>query len=362
METTRFTTKMFIALAAAAFGLSAAPAEAQDSTVYRYASSLYYFWFPALSQPLYVDLVGHGLNGRSFNGKLLDGHTVVAVSLGDVQLQNGQHKDLELVGTVFGLEHGSDKAKGSDKGKEKGNAKNDDNAKAKLNKNQVIAAPGLIFRATLDDGDEVLLRVESVEATAAGTEGYLRYVVTYASENGWVPLCGTDEAGLPGRAVPLNGRWNYQEGVDDGGDFLEDEDTFTFACEGHVLAKCVDMGYPPWAQGKLCTADGKNCMSTTLAPWHQACTRLMRADFCGDGTSWTQDGTMVSVHDGIGIRSDQDAWALEAEWDENGARCAVRDRLTVGLEPPCMAALDLPTCGDPLNMTTGTRLVSEVPL
>ncbi len=348
MDTNCPTTKLLTALTATLFSLGAAPAEALYSTVYRYDSSIYYFWYPTLSQPLYVDLVGHGLNGRSFNGKLLDGHSVVAVRLDGVQLPSGQQKDLTLVGTVFGIDHGQDKDQGKNL--------------AKLSKNQVVGAPGIVFHATLDDGDDVLLRVESVETSEAGPQAYLRYVVTYASESGWMPLCGGDAAGNPGRAVPLNGRWNYQEGVSGGGDFLADDDIFTFACEGHVLAKCVDMGYPPWAQGKLCDANRKNCVSSTLAPWHQACTRLMRADFCGDGTSWTQDGTMVSVHDGIGIRADQDSWSLEAEWDENGARCAARDRINANLDPPCMAALNLPTCGDPLNMTTGTRLVSEVPL
>ena len=348
MNTNCPTTKLLTALTAAVLSLGAAPAVAQTSTVYRSSTMDYYYWFPTFTQPIYIDLVGHGLNGRSFNGKLLDGHTVVAVKLDGVQLQSGQQKDLTLVDTLFGLDHGQDKNQGK-------------NA-PKLAKSQAVAAPGLVFHATLDDGDDVLLRIDSVEPATTGPNSYLRYVVTYASESGWVPLCGTDESGNLGRAVPLNGRWNYEQGVSGGGDFVSDDDIFTFACEGHVLAKCVAMGYPPWANGKLCDADGKHCTAGTLAPWHQACTRLLRADFCGDGTSWTLDGTGILVRDGVGIRGEQDQGALEAEWDENGARCAVRERITTDLEPPCMAALALPTCGDPANMSSGTRLVSEIPL
>lgn len=346
MKTTRHNRPLLAALALASVGLWATPASAQ-STLLRYDSSWLSYWYPAPSQPLYIDLVGHGLNGRSFNGKTLDGHLVTAVSLTNAVLPSGQVHDLELVDTQFGLAEGAAPAVGK--------------AKAKLNKNKVVAPVGLVLSASLDDGDQVLLRVDAVAPASAASTAYLRYLVSYAGEGGWQPLCGHDADGQPVYAIPLNGQWDYREGVQGGGDFLNIAKTFTFACEGHVLAKCVDMGYAPWADGKLCDAQGQHCTATTLAPWHQACTRAMRADYCGDGLSWTQDGTMVAVFDGIGIRADQDAWQLEAEWDEHGARCAVRDRIPQGIEPPCLAALELPTCGQPMRFADGTRLMSEVP-
>ncbi len=60
-----------------------------------------------------------------------------------------------------------------------------------------------------------------------------------------------------------------------------------------VLSKCVDLGYPPWTQGQLCDTAGKYCTPTTLAPWHQACPRLIRADYNGDGVPWTGNGTTL---------------------------------------------------------------------
>lgn len=349
MKTTRQNRPLLAALALAFVSLWAVPASAQYSLT-RYDSSFLSYWYPATSQPLYLDLVGHGLNGRSFNGKLLDGRMVSSVSLDNVLLQNGKGHDLELVDTQFGLSQGNSQKGG--KGK----------AQAKLSQNKLVAAPGLIFTAMLDDGDQVLLRVESVAAAGAPSPSYLRYVVSYAGENGWQSLCQSGDDGQPGFAIPLNGQWDYREGVQGGGDFLADSASFTFACEGHVLAKCVDMGYAPWADGKLCDSNGKHCVSANLAPWHQACTRAMRADYCGDGRSWTLDGTLVAVRDGIGIRTDMDSWGLEAEWDQNGARCAVRDRIPQGVKPPCLSELEKPSCGEPKSFSGGALLVTEVPL
>jgi hypothetical protein len=367
MKTTRQNRPLLAALALAFVSLWAAPASAQFNLL-RYDSSFFSYWYPAPTQPLYIDLVGHGLNGRSFNGKLLDGRMVSSVSLDDVVLQNGKVHDLELVDTQFGLAQGDSqkgckgKDKDNDKDNDKGKGKGKGKGKDKLSQNKLIAAPGLIFTATLDDGDQVLLRVESVAAADASSPSYLRYVVSYAGENGWQPLCQSGDDGQPGFAIPLNGQWDYREGVEGGGDFLANSQTFTFACEGHVLAKCVDMGYAPWADGKLCDSNGKHCVAANLAPWHQACTRAMRADYCGDGRSWTLDGTLVAVRDGIGIRSDTDSWGLEAEWDQNGARCAMRDRIPLGVEPPCLSELEKLSCGEPKSFSDGALLITEVPL
>lgn len=356
MKTTRPTALLQSALTVALLGLATAPASAQTSTdLLRFSTYVYYSWYPIYTQPVYGDLVGHGLNGRSFNGKVLDDRYVASVSLDSVILPAGMTKDLVLVGTEFSA------AKGSDKEKDNSKSGNKVNKVSKANKTNALPSTGLIFSGALDDGDEVLLRVDGVEAGLSGGTEVLRYAVFYAAEGGWAPLCGLDGAGKPVLAIPLSGAWDYRQGVPGGGDFLPGDDKFTFACEGYVLSKCVDMGYPPWAQGKLCDTDGKHCTTTTLAPWHQACTRLMRADYCGDGVSWTENGTLVAAHDGIGIRLDKNDWSLEAEWDEYGARCAVRDRIPTGVAPTCMAALETADCGSGEHLAGDTLLMSEVP-
>jgi beta-glucanase (GH16 family) len=55
-----------------------------------------------------------------------------------------------------------------------------------------------------------------------------------------------------------------------------------------------------------------------LADYHEACVRLIRADFCGDGVSWTEDGTLINVYDDLGVQLDEAEWGVEAAWSRDG--------------------------------------------
>ncbi len=299
-------------------------------------SSELLFFFPLPRFLLSVDLVGRGLNGMSLNGKALDDRMLTEVSLKSVRMADGKKKNLDLTATSF------------------------TGSKLDLAKSRKEMV-GATFAGILDDGDSLLLRVTAVEPST-GTTPFLRYAVAYPADGAWQPLCGLDDAGAAVLAIPLEGTWDYRQGVEEGGSWNEDDKAFTFACEGFVLAKCVDMGYAPWIQGKMCIGDQPKmkCRQTSLAAHHQACARMLRADFCGDGSSYTSDGTWVNAYDGLGIRNDSENWPLEAEWDANGARCAVRERLhSAGFEPPCMDRLASPDCGDLAHFEKGTLVISE---
>ena len=56
---------------------------------------------------------------------------------------------------------------------------------------------------------------------------------------------------------------------------------------------------------------------------------MLRADFCGDGTSHTQDGTGVNLWDDPGIQQKAytPLWLFEAEWGVGGATCVSTSRL-----------------------------------
>jgi hypothetical protein len=291
-------------------------------------SSELLYWSSILPRDLAMELIGRGLNGQALNGKDLDGRVVVAVSLEDVKAPKGGKNTLKLSGTRFP---------------------------------GVKDAIGYVFQGRLDDGDTLPLRIDAMTLAGEGTDVFARYSVSYPSEAGWVPLCGVDDDGAPVAAVPLEGRWDYRQGVAGGGAWIPDAHAFTFACEGYVLAKCVDLGYKPWAVGRICDteAKGQPCVKATLRPFHQACTRALRADYCGDGTSHTHDGVTLSLYDGIGIRVDSEPLILEAEWTGAGARCVAALRAD-GDAPACLADLVDPACGDPERFEQGTLLMTEV--
>jgi hypothetical protein len=86
---------------------------------------------------------------------------------------------------------------------------------------------------------------------------------------------------------------------------------------------------------------------------------MLRADYCGDGISHTEDGVMINVYDGLGIRVDSMDWQIEAEWSDDGAVCAARERLDL-LTPSCSNDLGRDACGDPAHFDDVTLLISEV--
>src|SRR5207244_135325 len=67
-----------------------------------------------------------------------------------------------------------------------------------------------------------------------------------------------------------------------------------------------------------------------LKDYHQACTRMARADYCGNGTSHTVEGNLIDMYDNLGIRTrsvtaergvDPSLLSFEAAWGPDGAYC-----------------------------------------
>ncbi len=312
-----------------------------------------YSYFPSIYFPnvntIFAAMLGRELNGTTLNGKVLDNHWVVGVSLEDVELPNGKIQTLALTATRFrSLPTSSASFFGHSQGR--------------LLRNRQLE--GALFMGVLDDGDTISLRIDDVVRSWSGTTfGLSFYEISYPTDEAWQPMCGVDEDGEPILAIPLNDLWNYQEGVTGGGSRIENDDAFTFACVGHVLEKCVEMGYRPWLPGLMCSTDENemnSCDWISLADHHQTCTRVLRADYCGDGISHTIDGTMISVYDNIGIRWDGQDWPFEAEWTPEGARCVKQERIEELEETPeCLSDLLLEDCGNRSHFETGTLLMSE---
>jgi hypothetical protein len=139
----------------------------------------------------------------------------------------------------------------------------------------------------------------------------------------WQPACRAD---LDGRsvAIPLAATWNPH------GDRVASSALFTFGCTTGVIAKCYRWGYRPWVTGY-----------GDLAAMHWACTRLARADYCGDGVSHTHDGTWINLWDNLpppGPIQQHGASPLkgmhfEAAWNTEGAVCLSRTRWKSDMKP-----------------------------
>jgi hypothetical protein len=208
------------------------------------------------------------------------------------------------------------------------------------------------FLGNLGDGSQVTLRVEGMTPGAGASEDVWTYRVSYQSpaDGQWYPIC-RDASGQPADAIAVAGYWDYRQGMPGvGGGKYEDPRVFTFACEGAAIAKCIRFGYKPWA-----SAGG-----VSLAAHHQACTRLIRADYCGDGTSHTVNGQWVNLYDAVGVQQDTETWGMEAEWGTGGALCFT-DHNRAHAPVSCPDAPKKTQCGTAESFSSGTLLRSETP-
>ena len=96
---------------------------------------------------------------------------------------------------------------------------------------------------------------------------------------------------------------------------------FTLTCTAGANGKCVRFGYRPWATTPAGVA---------LAPFHAACTRMVRADYGGDGHGWTLTGTAIDLWDTLGIQQPETGdkvMPFEAGWKPDGAVCVAHPRV-----------------------------------
>lgn len=142
----------------------------------------------------------------------------------------------------------------------------------------------------------------------------------------WQPLCLTD-LGMATEAILIADAWNPATGARIAGPV---SDLVTLACRDAAIGKCVEWGYHPWE----------------LGDYHDACTRLVRADYCGDGTAHTVDGLTIHVLDEIGVQEAEpgSTYAVEAEWGPDGATCL--NESNTRLSAPSLDC-ELPACDEP---------------
>lgn len=169
------------------------------------------------------------------------------------------------------------------------------------------ALRGARLRVHDERGREALVRIDEVlrDPLVPGSALQLFALSRYEpSSQRWRPFCTPGPSGRPLALAVRRG------------------DEVAFSCTSGATGKCIRIGYYPWAVGP----DG-----ASLRPFHEACVKMMRADYCGDGTPYTRAGTPVAWIDRAGMIP---AWEpraraslrVEAVWGPEGAICLRRVR------------------------------------
>jgi hypothetical protein len=205
---------------------------------------------------------------------------------------------------------------------------------------------GSQWTGTLSTGGTIKLRIDSaLQGTGTNADLWF-YGVSYQTSTGWSPLCGVDGGGVPIKAVPFAGYYSSTAG--DLAKYNPSSTQFSWGCRGKTVAKCVELGYKPFK--------GRTSQM-------QTCVRALRADYCGNGKSYTVDGTLLNIYDKVGIQLDTEAWTPEAEWATSGAVCinsskAARYQTTAAVDTACVIKVaSSSNCG--VGWTKPTALIID---
>ncbi|MGH6936132.1 MAG: ADYC domain-containing protein [Methylocella sp.] len=186
--------------------------------------------------------------------------------------------------------------------------------------------PGTLLVLGDGTGRQRRIRIDGIERDAKDPAGE---VVLYAlseqdpGTGAWRNLCLPDPEGRR-LGFPLAGAFMSD------GRYEASHAGILLTCTGGAEGKCVRFGYKPWGFGPN---------DISLAPYYQACVRLVRADYCGDGIGHTRDNTPIDIFDAIGIQRDEPApeMTFEAAWRADGAVCVRHTRLPDVLDSAALA-------------------------
>ncbi|MCA9653487.1 MAG: hypothetical protein H6712_12535 [Myxococcales bacterium] len=129
------------------------------------------------------------------------------------------------------------------------------------------------------------------------------------------------------------------------------------ACRSGAVGKSISWGYSPW---------------THDVQTHELATRMVRADYCGTGTSYTEVGTAIWVESTLvaqdSVSPDPLIYDVEAVWniDTSSAACVTWPRLAANqVNAPgfgCPGAGALPECGVEHFNDPGALILTHAPL
>ena len=257
-----------------------------------------------------ISVNGISVNGISVNGTSLNGISVNGISVNGISVNGISVNGISVNGTALnGISVNGISVNGTD-------------------------FVGATMSALLSNGGTLAMRVDSASALTGDNADVLGYAVSMQADDGWHPACGTEPDGSPVLALVVPGTWNLANGA-----WSDDGQAFSLACRHASVAKCVEFGYKSWLG---------------FSDHHHACVRMLRADYCGDGTPHTITGTLINLYDNAGVQSDTESWPVDAEWGPDGALCVNHNR--GGSQPSCYAAKYSASCG---SFDNGALLVDE---
>ncbi|HEY0136569.1 MAG TPA: ADYC domain-containing protein [Nannocystis sp.] len=131
----------------------------------------------------------------------------------------------------------------------------------------------------------------------------------------WTPAC--KESVDPITGLPVGTKAVVYDDIEvdtKTGKISERESSLYLACITGAVGKAGNWGYPAWEIGH-------EDFTTSV--------RMVRADYCGDGVSWTTIGSSLQAKDVFKYRDFSNAnGATEAMWGEKGALCLGTPRWT----------------------------------
>jgi hypothetical protein len=204
------------------------------------------------------------------------------------------------------------------------------------------------------DGKGVRVRIDGVERDPDARNGavWLHTLSAQTSDGSWQNLCGPGPDGRR-QGFPLAGRPRPDGMMEDA-----PPGTFELVCTSGGQGKCVRFGYLPWSAGG----------AASLRDLYNACIRMVRADYCGDGTATTKDGQEIDIYDDHGIQRPENMPVMdfEAGWTSAGAMCVrhVRVKENISLEALVAACPRLkdhvgPACSEDAARRMGARLFNR---
>jgi hypothetical protein len=219
------------------------------------------------------------------------------------------------------------------------------------------ALPGTVLTLGDGSGAQRRIRIDAVERDPSDPAGEVTLYALSIEDpvsGEWRNACLPDREGRR-LGFPLAGHFTAE------GDYEPAPGRLLITCTAGADGKCVRFGYKPWAKAP----DG-----TALLPYYQACVRLVRADYAGDGRGTTRNGQPVDIYDRLGVQApaNDPAYEFEAGFGPAGAVCVrhvrVKENATLaGIEAsaPRLAGRMGEICTEAFARTAGALLFVRSP-